>query len=313
MFNQPLRGGTFNKETIIPEDKIEGTEIKVNSQKQKVAELASSHYYLLLNYLKDEVSILFRDVNIVEKQARIFNNETQKYEFKGKEYFQDLSDKSWAKNKEDFKVNILKAIEGEIYPREYPTIAEKLNQYKIASENVDLLKPMFAYASVNGEISSDSDLEYTDVKVNKNINELLEYLPLQNKKVQVDEHLPLYGVYLFITRWRSFNKLSYNRILPTEDFDMLMREQRVFDANVDKAEKENLGKKNGAIKNGDKPEKVNEVVEEPYKFTLSSILLWSVSPFEDTSSEWLKLFDANHFTKAYADRTLFREIMNQND
>jgi hypothetical protein len=263
-----------------------------------------------LNYFKDEISTLFKDVNIVEKQARVFNDETQKYEFKGKEYFQSLSDDSWAKNKEDFKVNILKAIEGEIYPREYPTIAEKLNQYKIASENVDLLKPMFAYASVNGEISSDSDLEYTDVKVNKNINELLEYLPLQNKKVQVDEHLPLYGVYLFITRWRSFNKLSYNRILPTEDFDMLMREQRVFDDSGVREENVNLEKNNVAIKNGDKQVKKNE---EQYKFSLSSILLWSVSPIEDTSSEWLKLFDANHFVKAYDDRILFRKIMNQND
>ena len=50
----------------------------------------------------------------------------------------------------------------------------------------------------------------------------------------------------------------------------------------------------------------------PYKPDMSALILWAICP-DDTSSEWLKLFDPSHFAEAYRDRQAIREIMNQED
>jgi hypothetical protein len=61
-------------------------------------------------------------------------------------------------------------------------------------------------------------------------------------------------------------------------------------------------------------ENVGEYKEEAkeYARVLSSLILWSVSP-DDNSNEWLSLFDVDHFSTAYKERNEFREVLNQND
>ena len=161
-------------------------------------------------------------------------------------------------------------------------------------------------AAANGEIICESDLECSDVKINKDISVLLQTSLPSSPHMQNAEYNELYKRYLFITRWRSFDSFSYNRILPTEDFDQSIRNVRVF-ADEQKAKKEQKKKKG-------EPEVITEDTLQPvpYKPDMSALILWAICP-DDTSSEWLKLFDPSHFAEAYNDRQRIRKIMNQED
>lgn len=63
-----------------------------------------------------------------------------------------------------------------------------------------------------------------------------------------------------------------------------------------------------------KDESSNAEAEEgkdyyPYPSTL---ILWALSP-DDTSTEWFRLIESDSFSKAYADKEKYKEILNQND
>ena len=127
---------------------------------------------------------------------------------------------------------------------------------------------------------------------------------MDNTKYQIEKYDAIYQKYIFVTRWRSFEHLPYNRILPTEDFDVAVREQRVFKEEV-KASK----RKEAKNKHVDLSAETQTSVYVPQ---LSSLLLWALCP-NDTSSVWLRLFDSEHFAEAYSDRNKYREILNQDD
>jgi hypothetical protein len=132
--------------------------------------------------------------------------------------------------------------------------------------------------------------------------------------MQNAEYNELYKRYLFITRWRSFGTFSFNRILPTEDFDQTIRNVRVFEAEQ-KAKK--AQEKNGRRSRLVEPKELETSTDEapqpaPYKPDMSALILWAICP-DDTSSEWLKLFDPSHFAEAYRDRQVIRKVMNKED
>jgi hypothetical protein len=52
--------------------------------------------------------------------------------------------------------------------------------------------------------------------------------------------------------------------------------------------------------------------ETPYIPHISSLILWAVCP-DDNSSEWLQLFEADHFLEALDNRNTYREKLNKND
>jgi arylamine N-acetyltransferase len=113
---------------------------------------------------------------------------------------------------------------------------------------------------------------------------------------------------MFVTRWRTYKSIAYNRLLPKEDFDQEMREERVYvDETKAKQKKEHTQRK----RNGENVGEYKEEAKE-YERVLSSLILWSVSP-DDNSNEWLNLFDVEHFSTAYKERNEFREVLNTND
>ena len=307
-FNQPLREGTFDDQVIMPASEVEGCRIRVNYRSVLMADLDTKHYFLLINRFNDEIAELFKDVRVAEHHTKRLNPETQEYEFFTKEQLIEEMKQQWEKHKDEFHVKLLKAIREEMLPRENPTVGEKLLQYERKTGNIHLLDNMINYAATNGEIICESDLECSDVKVNRDISSLLQTaLPLA-PNMQHAEYNELYKRYLFITRWRSFESFSFNRILPTEDFDQSIRNVRVF-ADEQKAKKEQ--KKNGKPK---EPEVTTEEAPqpEPYKPDMSALILWAICP-DDTSSEWLKLFNPSHFAEAYKDRQAIRKVMNKED
>jgi hypothetical protein len=313
MFNQPLNGGKFGEDYLIPKSEIEGCRIRVNYQPNPVNSLTKSHYYILINKFNDEIAGLFRDVYVTEKHARRFDENIGDYVFVSKEVLEQEKEKAWASHKEDFRKALLKSIKSEMIPREYPTVGDKLIQYKKKIDKLDLLEPMIAYAATNGEVCSDSNTEFADVKMNRDIGDLVvDYLPLYTTRMQMSKYDEIYQKCVFVTRWKCFDKLALNRLFPKEDFDQATREERVYaDEMKAKARKKKEEDKKRGVKRTEPEQEEYEGMQE-YKPVISSVILWSVCP-DDNSSEWLKLFEVEHFSKAFEDRKQFREIMNQND
>ena len=314
MFNQPLNGGVFNDVTLIPAEEIEGCRVKVNYIPRFVNELTTSNYFQLINHFNDELSELFKDVGVVEYHARRFDEDKGDYIFVSRDQLIEEKEKNWENNKLRFQQHLIKGIKEIMVPRECPTVGEKLLQYKKKIDKYTLLDPMLLYAATNGEVTSEADTEYADIKVNRDIEELLVGdLPLYTTKVQISKYDEIYKKYIFVTRWRCFGHFSYNRLFPEEDFDQRMREKRIF---KDEQEAKERKKKHdeslyaGKLKDDVPQEKSPSETE--YILHTSSLILWAVCP-DDTSNEWLKLFDSEHFTKAFNDRNTYREILNKND
>ena len=314
MFNQPLSGGSFNGEELIPASEIEGSRIRVNYTPRYINELTKSNYFQLINHFNDELAMLFSDVSLVEYHARRFEEKEGDYVFVSREELLAEKEQNWNETIKRFCELIMKGIKGEMVPREYPTVGEKLIQYKKKINKLTLLEPMLAYAATNGEITCEADLEYADIKVNREIDDLLAgYLPLYTTRTQVSKYDELYQKYIVVTRWRSCRNFSYNRIFPKEDFDQMIREERIFQD--EQRAKENKKRKNEKLYAGklkDEDLQPTTMVETPYILHTSSLILWAVCP-DDNSSEWLKLFEAEHFSEAYNDRNTYREILNKND
>lgn len=310
-FNQPLRSGRFDDEVILPATEVEGCRIRVNYKPELISELTTKHYFMLINHFNDEIAILYQDVRVVDHHTKRLNPETQENELFTKEQLIEEMKQLWEKHKEEFHNLLLKAIRDEMLPRENPTVGEKLLQYERKTGNIHLLDTMINYTAANGEIICDADLECSDVKINKDISYLLSALP-SNPCKQIAEYKELYKRYLFITRWRSFSTFSYNRILPTEDFDQSIRNIRVFE-DEQKAKKEKEKNKKRINQTADTTPTVEDAPQPaPYEPEISALILWAICP-DDTSNEWLKLFDPSHFAEAFNDRQRIRKIMNQED
>jgi len=313
MFNQPLNGGTFNHEEIIPAKEVECRKIRIANTSVPVNELSSSNYYILINTLNDTIGKLFSGVSVINCHSRRFDPKNGDYVFVSKETLQQEMKENWDKLRKEFVSNISCEINNQMLPREYPTAGDKLYQYKRKIDNYTLLEPLMSFAATNGEITSHADTEYADIKVNREIHELSDpYLPLVTTRTQVIPFESIFRKYIFITRWRCFDHFSFNRILPREDFDRSRRlevnyKESVEEEKMNNKKKENLSKG----KSAKEPEPVVKEIE-PYKQCPSSLIMWAVCP-NDNSGEWLKIIPAEHFGRAFLDREKYREVLNQND
>lgn len=285
MFNINLNGGKFAGETIIPDDMIERARIRIAGKPRFVNELDRPLYYLLINKFKNEFSMLFNDVDIYDNKNMILDKDTGKYKFRSHAEIEEEENANWQKSVVDFKKTLYESIKKEILPREHPTVCDNLIQYYKTTKQTEFLEPMLNYAATNGEITSSADYEYADIKANRDVEELFKgYLPYYNTKCQVDLFASLYSKYIFVTRWRSFEHFSLNRILPREDFDIDIRRLRVTE---DKEQKNDI--------------------------PMSSVLLWALFPKDGVSSDWIKLFDDANYNEAYERSCALRDKLNTND
>jgi hypothetical protein len=301
LFNQPLNGGEFDGEPLIPKDDIERRRIKVSGKPEYVNNLSVDQYYLLINHFKTGFASLFANVSLPESNNRRFDETQGNYVTISREQVLEEQKVKWEETKIQFNRELHKYIKDNMCERMYPTLGQKLKQHSKKIGHKGTLEYMIAMAATNGELATQSNTEYIDIKSNVDVEEFVKPYLANQFIAQVSQYDELFKRYLFVTRWRIFSDISLNRFLPKEDFDSEERKILVFN-DEEKAEKE---KKNKTKQNAEP-----EVVQEKYQRVLSSLILWSVCP-NDNSSEWLKLFQ--HFNEAYKDRRVLREVMNQND
>ncbi len=288
MFNQPLAGGMFGDGELLPSEKNDDCEVKVNYIRRKANSLLKSDYYLLISQFHHDFEYLYKGIYLTENFKLRVNEENGEEELITKaQQEKEISD-SWEKNKVKFRKELTDSIKSIMIPRENSTIGDKLIAYSLNTRRHDTLLPVIDFAANNGEVTSSADTEYADVKTNKEqiIDFSSSFLPVANTKYQVEKYDALYKKYIFVSRWRSFNHFSFNRILPTEDFDVMVHKNRVY---------------------GNEEEK-----EFNHADYISSISLWALCP-DDASSEWLTLFRPENFKEAFEVRELYRKIINQND
>ncbi len=309
MFNQPFNGGQRESDWNSGEKKQGAAEgkILVNHQPRIIQELDKTMYYLLINHLKDELAILYKDVRVSEDHARRLNEQTGEYEFVGREELLQEREAEWQEDRKLFYSELKKSISALMVPREATTVGEMINLYKRKTDDRRLLEPMIAYAATNGEITSDADTEYADVKVNVIDEQVLGTLPIYNTRVQTDKYSELYQKLIFVTRWRCFDHFAFNRILPTEDFDQSVREIRIYEEEEKKRRRKRAMRRDGVASL-----QADEEQQSPYVLHISSLILWSVCP-DDNSPEWLRLFEAEYFSRAFTDREKLRKVLNQED
>jgi hypothetical protein len=141
-------------------------------------------------------------------------------------------------------------------------------------------------------------------------------LPHYTTQLQCSEFDDIYKRYIFVTRWKTYDKVVLNRLLPEEDFDSVARVERVYTAEQQALEIAKKKKDRISGKADSTPKKSVEAEcqegEKRSMSALSSIILWSVCP-DANSNEWFNLFEVENFNQAYEDRNIFREIMNKND
>ena len=318
LFNQPLTGGAFGSYKMIPKTEVEGSRMKINGVARYIKEMNDEHYFILINRYRDALGSLFKGVDVLESHQRRYDEEKGDYVFVGREELEAQAEQQWQRQKELFYRSLKKVIKDDFLPREQSTVGERILHYYRKTGKLNILEPVILYSAANGEFIAEADIEHADVKMNRDISMLVEsYLPLYNTRFQEDKYDELYQRYLFITRWRTIDQFSFNRILPKEDFDQSIREERIFDA--EQTAKERKRKEKAKRDNSVKPQTDEDttttpsaVEEKPYVPQISSLILWSVCP-DDTSSEWLRLFDASHFSMAYKDRNIIRESLNKED
>jgi len=285
LFNQPLIKGSFAGNGMVDETDEDGREIYVQRIPRKINALDDEDCHLLLHTYKSEVMILFRNIKLREKHDRKFDEELGYNVFLSEKEKEEEDAKIWEECQAEFNRHLRERIEKDLLPRKNPTIGEKIWSYAEKMDKTDLLRPLIHAAATNGELTSTSDPESGDVKSNNHkIKGLMEdAMPPISTQYQFDTHKELLRKYLFVTRWRTFDTLAMNRILPSEDFDMEVRKQ-----------------------------KVNHDSLELHHNETSSLILWAICQ-NDNSSEWLKLFDATHFSESMSIRDQYTSKLNIKD
>ncbi len=310
MFNQPLIAGQFGLDMLLPESEADDTEVRINYIRYPFKEIGKPEYFIFMNQHKEMVGELFRDVALTESVSRHIDDNGMET-LLSKEQQEAELEKQWEIRHAEFYSHLHDAVADAILPRENDTVGEKLTHYcRVSPDRVDSMRCAIDFAVTNGEITSSADREYADIKLNDSRAEhyILPYISTTYKKSQVDRFNPVYSKYIFITRWRCFEQLNLNRILPTEDFDEKMRIRQVFSA--EQAEKARMERDRANGDGGSSPYPPTESVG--YSPRPSSLLLWALC-LEDSSTEWFRLFDSEQFAKAYSDKKIYRECLNQND
>lgn len=290
MFNQPLIEGSFGETSLLPFSEAEDNWVNINFIRYKLSEIDKKEYFLFINNHYNMIADLFKGISLCENLLRRVTPEG-KEELVSKEQQEKEQEEQWYKLRDNFQKELKDVVALAIQPREDATVGEKIISYcTLKTGNTQLLRPMVEYSATNGELVSSADTEFLDVKMNVSAMEgqILPHVSAHNRKFQIDRYSPLYKKYLFITRWRSFNQFSLNRILPMEDFDDKVRSKLVSKYKGNKNE-------STLASNCD-----------------SSLLLWALCG-DDVTQEWYRLFPEDSYSQALDDKEIFREILNQED
>ena len=298
-FNQPLAGGNFGGNLIMGEDEVEPAVIRLPMKfKCKVPDLNRSDYFSLINGYNDGINILMRGIRLTEEQTHHYDDEKQQEVFESKDYQAKREKQEWEDSKKEFLDRLFASIENDLLPRNFPTVGDKVLGYseKYANDSkkqsTKVLVPFTEYAATNGEFTTSADNEFVDFKTNdRRVEDLLKSSLNVIPNVLEDKDRELYQRFMFLTRWRVFDYVRLNRVLPLEDFDEESRKELVCDIAANKQKRKQ---------------------EACYPSSLLLLALSRVGVSRDTN--WLRLFpDRLPSGTVKADMDAYLNVLNVND
>jgi len=285
-FNQPLVDGIFGDERLFPGDFVDCGKVLVSQKTEFVNKLQLSDYYSIIRVLKDSMCKLFANVHLQKNERREDEN-TGHVKFLTIKEIREQNAKEWQNTLDTFKTDLKDNIKRLMVPRKLNTVDAKVLNYAETYDNNSIMLPFIDFCATNGELTADNCHEYADVKCydEKMKGLTLQYLPF-NTIFQCDKHDNLYKKFLFLTKWRSFDAIAANRILPETELDLSVNEvtKKDDEASVN----------------------TSNQTELPY----SSVFLYALCGKDGTASIWLKLFRNEEFAEI-SDRTLFLNRMKQ--
>ena len=290
-FCQPLIGGKLCGEHLVSNKELEKNEIFVNYARMFVGDLNKANYFTLLQTIHELFVQLFKQVYLIPDHRRRFDKEKNAYVFVSREEEISWEHRRWRYINKNFHKALLPLVKRQFCERRESSIAEKM----LKAYNLDhIIDTVIKFSAANGDMTSSADKEYSDVKIGiippdriiPVIEGIMPNIGTTNYQIisqSDDTDGELYKSYMFITRWRTFNSISYNRIFPLEDFDSKYAEFLI----------NNEERKNN-------------------RYEPSSLILWAMSR-DEKSSEWLNLFSSEMFVQAVSDSRYYKKILNQKD
>jgi len=246
-FCQDLVGGSFRGETIMGRNEIADGVIRIqHSMKRAITQLTRDDNFSLIRGYYSTLNQLMYGIRLFEEQSHHYDDEKQMEVFDSKITQIEEDRKNWEeKIIPGFEAALQNNVQKDILPRDSSTVGEKIMEYydKYVDDNTknaaSMLLPFVRFSAPNGEFTSTADVEIADVKSNSpRVEDLLGGLLTKNMIFQNASSDAIYSRYLFLTRWRTFDFIHLNRVLPVEDFDDGTRSIRVSEVNDDRCSRE---------------------------------------------------------------------------
>ena len=287
-FNQPLVDGVFGEKHLFPGEYVDYSKVLVSQKTEYVNLLKSEDYYSLIRVLKDQMYLLFGNINLPDFHERKVDEVTGHNVFLSVKEMAELKEERWKNTINDFKKKLDENIKHLMVPRQLNTVDSKVLNYADTQNKPFIMEPLLDFCSTNGELTADNCTEYADVKFHdEKLKKLIMFKLPFNTFYQADQEDELYSKFFFLTKWRCYDNIAANRILPEIDLDLSA--PIIAENDEDEAE-----------------ETIKDIDSELFATQLpySSLFLYALCGKDSTASLWLKLFKNEDFAKI-ADKSKF--------
>lgn len=250
MFNIPVMGGRIGTKEVFPKRELDYNTLRIEEEKVRIDKISEEQYYTLIRKFSEDMSLLYERV--------------------GDALSEEEEERNWNFARTQFVRSMEESISSVFIKRSDSTVGDKLFKYSKTPENRAGFDLFNRFCSTNGELTVNDNDQFGDLKTNRQeLARVFEPIMPVKTSCQVyedcDPAYPLYTSYLFLTRWRTFDFVSANRIIPELKLD-----DRDF-----------------AINNG--------FVDSDHSLPVSTLFLYSL--IQGLSSEWYLLIDPFHLNK----------------
>ena len=234
MFNQPVVDGECSGFRLFPETEINRNLLNIHGSAVGVDKVNKQQKYLIVQDFSELFMKLFDGVKAYESIYR--DPVTREIVSMNDEQISEDRVKVWEQVKADFHKDFVEQVRTIFIPRNDTTIAQKLKILASRPENQKGFDTFASFCTPNGEFVTIEDNEFADIKTNSPAMQaaFARYLPLYTTVCQINDE-DMYRSFLFLTRWKSFDRIIPSRILPEVD----LMDKDVFEA-WEKAPKSSL-------------------------------------------------------------------------
>ena len=219
MFNQPIVEGSCGNIPLFADAEINMNLLNIHGSTVRADKVTKKQKYVLVQDFSEVFMKLFDGINVYETTYR--DPSTREVVTMTDEQIAQAREENWELARADFQKEFVEQVKTIFIPRIDTTVSQKLRVLAKDPVNRGGFATFSSFCTPSGEFSANDDHEYADIKTNhmavKDV--FASHLPLYTTTCQVHED-PMYRSFMFMTKWKSFDYISPNRILPeTELYD----------------------------------------------------------------------------------------------